>query len=242
MNIFKYLTDIVFPPRCLFCGEYMPAGVRPLVCEKCHKKADAFKGNCCRCHTDFVYLDGLPCCNTCKSARHPFDGVVSAYFYSGGVRRAVVEHKFNFNFNNSKTLSVHLSEVLLTLFSKNTPDFIIPVPTSRERLWERGYDPLLEIAEEISDVTTIPLLENVLIKHKNVPQQSMVSSVRQRLRNVRGCFSLKDKTALKGKTVVLLDDVYTTGATSRECAKVLKRNGCKYVFIATVAISESFRR
>lgn len=201
----------------------------------------AYNGKCCRCGSEFVYRYGLPHCNTCKSARHPFDGVVSAYFYLGGVRRSIVEHKFNFNYNNAKTLSSDISELLQSLFGEAQPDFIIPVPAHPKRTWERGYDPLLEIAEEISNNVNIPLLCNILVKHKHIPQQSTLSG-RERLRNVRGCFSVVSKECLKDKSVVLLDDVYTTGATSRECAKVLRRSGCKYILIATIAISETFRR
>lgn len=214
-----------------------------LVCEKCRNTVYAFTGKCLRCNSDFEYREGLPYCNTCKSARHPFDGVVSSYFYSHGVNRAIIEHKFNFNFNNSKTLAIELSRLLQNVLKDNMlPIHIVPIPSDRKRIWARGYDPLLEIAEEISATSGFPLLTDVLVKHKNIPQQSTISSVRQRMRNVRGCFSVKNKEHLKDKAVVLLDDVYTTGATTRECAKILRRNGCKYILIATVAISETFRR
>ena len=166
MNIINFISDIFFPPQCLFCKKYMPAGIRPIICENCQKQFDAFTGKCSRCHTSFVYKEGRPHCNTCKSARHPFDGVVSAYFYSGGVRRSIIEHKFNFSYNNSKALAFYISKALCTLFTENLPDAIIPVPSCKERLWERGYDPLLEISEEVSQNTGIPILENVLIKHK----------------------------------------------------------------------------
>ena len=62
------------------------------------------------------------------------------------------------------------------------------------------------------------------------------------MRNIRGCFRVTDKTKIKGKSFILIDDVYTTGATTRECAKVLKRSDAAYIFIATIAISETFKR
>ena len=67
-------------------------------------------------------------------------------------------------------------------------------------------------------------------------------SLSARMRNVRGSFKVTDKSLVKGKSIILFDDVYTSGATTRECAKVLKRAGAKYILIATVAISSRFMR
>jgi len=242
MSLFKIIADFIIPPKCLFCGAALSNGTRPLICEKCKTSHGTSNTLCCRCGSEFEYRNGLPYCNTCRSCRHPFDGVVSCFFYSDGVRRAVVEHKFNFEYNNSSTFSRVVSDKIKNVFIDKLPDIIIPVPSSRKRTFQRGYDPLVEIAEEISLLTDIPLITKAVIKHKDIPQQSTLSSFRQRLRNVRGCFRVENKNLIKGKTVLLFDDVYTTGATTRECAKVLKRGGAAYIIIVTLAISENFRR
>lgn len=241
MNLPDILTDFIFPPVCLFCGKLLSLGTRPLFCESCNKRFNAFEGVCCRCGSSFVMKNGLPHCNTCRSARHPFDGVISSFFYSGGVRRAIIEHKFDMNYNNAPTLSEKLSEIIEDLFPNMEQCLLIPVPSSRRRLHERGYDAVWEIAQEISDNTDIPISTKLLKKRKDTPQQSTLT-LRHRLRNIHGSFAVSDKMSVKDKNIILIDDVYTTGATTRECAKVLKRNGAAYVMIATVAISENFRR
>ena len=242
MKLLTLLSDFILPPKCLFCGSSLEAGTRPLICKTCFSKHGVNHSKCCRCGSDFEYRNGLPYCNTCRSCRHPFDGVVSCFYYSEGVRRSIVEHKFNFEYNNAQTLSTVLANKVKSVFSEDMPDFVIPVPNSKKRLFQRGFDPLLEIAEEFSIETGVPLVSGTIIKHKHIPQQSTLLTFRQRLKNVRGCFKLLDKTKVNNAKILLIDDVYTTGATTRECAKILKRGGASYIMIATVAISENFRR
>ena len=120
-------------------------------------------------------------------------------------------------------------------------DYIIYVPSSKARLRERGYDSLYEIAVMVSEKCDIPLLDKTLVKTKDTPQQS-TKTYRGRLRNVRGSFGVYDKDKIKNRKFILFDDVYTSGATTRECSKVLKRAGAEYIMIATVSISTRFKR
>ncbi len=241
MKLLDLITDIMFPPICLFCGKPLKFGFRPLICDLCSHKESAFEGKCSRCGSEFENRGRLLWCNTCRSACHPFDGVVSAYFYSENVKTAIVQHKFNFNHNYDRILAYRISEIINELYPENKPDFLTFVPSSKMRLRERGYDSLKEIADYVSRYTGIELCDNCIVKHKHIPQQSRLSPM-ARMRNVRGCFKANKEFPAKGKSFILLDDVYTTGATTRECAKVLKRAGAKYVLIASVAISERFKK
>ena len=241
MKLLDILEDIIFPPACLYCGKFLGSGTRPLICRECETKYGTPTGKCIRCNSDLEITENEFHCNTCRSARHPFDGVISAYFYEEKVRQAIVAHKFNFMYNHAKHLAVSISNIILKLFL-TAPDYIVPVPTSKKRLYSRGYDPLLEIAECVSKNTGIPLNSKNLIKTKDTPHQSSTTSRLQRFRNVRGAFSVKDKEFFNNKNIILFDDVYTTGASTYECAKILKRAGAKHIIIATVAISDHFRR
>ena len=241
MKLSDFLQDIVFTPKCLFCDKYLGIGTRPLICASCETKYSAFYGVCSRCGGDFDFSGGMPLCHTCRSARHPFDGVVSAYYYKSGVRRSVIEHKFDFYRNNSVIFAGSLFSAISKLFANTKPDFIISVPPDKKRIKSRGYDPVFEIASELSKISGIPFRYDILVKTKSTPNQSLLS-YRARLRNVRGCFSVADKAAVKGKNIILVDDVFTTGATCRECSKVLKKAGAAYVLAATVSISERFKK
>lgn len=241
MKLTDVLQDLLFTPDCLFCRKYLGYGTRPLICHGCAEKYSAFKGRCSRCGSELAYENGLPVCHTCKTARYSFDGVVSAYYYKEGVRQAIIEHKFDFYHNNAKTLSYRIADIIGGLFKEKRADYIIPVPPDKKRLNSRGYDPTWEICEIIGKSVDLPLLTDVLLKTKSTPNQSLMS-YNARLKNIKGCFEVSDKTAIKGKNIILFDDVFTTGSTCQECSKILKKSGAAYVFAATVSISDIFRK
>ena len=241
MKLSDILQDIIFPPNCIICGKYLGLGTRPLICSSCEEQYSAFNGNCSRCGSTFDFSGAMPLCHTCRSARHPFDGVISAYFYKDGVRRTIIEHKFSFYRNHSIIFAGSLNSALEKLFGEEKPDFIVSVPPDKKRLNTRGYDPVFEIASALSKLSDIPFRYDILEKIKSTPNQSLLA-YRARLKNVRGCFKVTDKDAVKGKNILLIDDVFTTGATCGECAKMLKKAGAAYVLAVTVSISERFKK
>ena len=217
MKLSDILQDIIFPPNCIICGKYLGLGTRPLICSSCEEQYSAFNGNCSRCGSTFDFSGAMPLCHTCRSARHPFDGVISAYFYKDGVRRTIIEHKFSFYRNHSIIFAGSLNSALEKLFGEEKPDFIVSVPPDKKRLNARGYDPVFEIASALSKLSDIPFRYDILEKIKSTPNH-------------------------KGKNILLIDDVFTTGATCRECSKILKKAGAAYVLAVTVSISERFKK
>lgn len=241
-NIFKdsgkIISDLFYPPRCIFCQTPLPFKTRPLLCAQCLQSLLFSGDTCSRCGGDFsLNKDGLPVCPTCKSARYPFEGVLSSYRYQGAVRNALISFKFSFYHNISPALAHGISNLIRQKFNPNAIDCLLFVPSSRKRIRERGFDAMYEIAKETSLATNIPFQENVLIRSKHVVQQSLLSRS-ERLRNAHGTFQVTDSSLVRERNILLLDDIYTTGATTRECAKVLKRAGASYVFVVTVAISQ----
>ena len=119
-------------------------------------------------------------------------------------------------------------------FSKDY-DYLMPVPLHNVRERERGYNQSKILAEEISELTFLPLLDKVLIRKKNTRDQTNLNA-EERERNVRGAFVVRDNIELKGKKVILVDDVMTTGATLKECSRVLKEAGVREVAGVTVVV------
>ena len=115
-------------------------------------------------------------------------------------------------------------------------DYIVYPPVSRATFYKRGYNQAELMARELSKRTGIPVLCNALCKEKKNEVQSRVSG-KQRFQNVSGVFSVSRKVAEKlcGKRILLIDDVFTTGATASECAKMLKKQKAAFVFVATLA-------
>lgn len=101
-------------------------------------------------------------------------------------------------------------------------DTIIPVPISKKRLRERGYNQSLLIAREIAKRTNLKLLNNCLIKTKNIIEQSKLNK-EERIENIKNAYEIKNKQLLENKKILLIDDIYTTGSTVNECSKIIRQ-------------------
>jgi ComF family protein len=114
------------------------------------------------------------------------------------------------------------------------PDALVPVPLHRSRLRQREFDQACALARCLSQNTGIPLWADVLVRHRRTASQVGLDAA-QRRRNVRGAFTVRDSLRCQGKTLLLIDDVYTTGATARECAHLLRQAGAVRIGIYALA-------
>jgi ComF family protein len=127
-----------------------------------------------------------------------------------------------------------LQSTLHTLSQDYPVDVMIPVPLHIRRLRERGFNQALLLVRELSKRTGIPYEGRALKKIKDTPVQIALKK-RERKKNLTGAFQVKNQEAIQGKAVVLVDDVYTTGATVNECSRTLLRAGAERVAVLTVA-------
>ena len=113
-------------------------------------------------------------------------------------------------------------------------DVLVPIPLARKKLKNRGYNQAEEIAKKLGKELKIPVIIDCLIKiRENLPQMELSKEERQE--NIKGVFEIKNKEKIQGKKILLVDDVYTTGATMEECAKVLKQAGAREIWGVVVA-------
>lgn len=210
--MFEKLFNLIFPNVCGFCGKI---------------NADYA---CKMCRENLKYICGgnllLP-----YVGKH-FDGLIFAYRYEGIVKKRILEFKFF----NKKFLYRALS---IELFLKLKPykdffDVIIPVPIHWKKFLNRGYNQSYLIAKFLSLGLNISVKRNVLRKIFNNKSQTSFSES-DRFLNVRGVYSVSNAVDIKDRCVLLVDDVFTTGATVDECSRVLKVAGAKKVFVATIA-------
>jgi len=147
----------------------------------------------------------------------------------------------DFKFRSASILTETLGEMLLKniknelLMSNNQMSVIIPVPLHKKRMRERGFNQSALLAKYIADKTSVPLDCDTLVKIKNTSSQVSAFSRNDRLQNLYESFLIKNPENIKNKTVILVDDVITTGATIIECARTLKRAGCKNIIALVVA-------
>ena len=163
-----------------------------------------------------------------------FENHFYIFNYSGIMRNLLLNYKFN--------EKPYLYEGLINFFNKYQKnylqfdfyDIIMPVPISRKRLKSRGYNQSLLFAKGIAKILNINLRKDILIKQTNNKMQSTLNKL-QREENVKDVYKLKNNKDIINKRILLVDDIFTTGATANECSKVLKLAGTQKIDVLTIA-------
>lgn len=170
-------------------------------------------------------------CLRCQHASSQMDGIRSVAFFEGPIREAIHRLKYS----NSQALAAPLGEMMVSYWQDvHLPaDVIVPVPLHARRLRERGYNQAALLARELGKGVGLPVLENALIRVRDTAPQVDLNA-EERKENVHGAFHCLDDR-LAGKRVLLVDDVYTTGATLEACSLALKQRGVRTVWALTLA-------
>ena len=140
--------------------------------------------------------------------------------YEGLIRKIILDYKFNDKPYINKTFVNFMLKNKKMFENIQKYDTIIPVPISKKRQKERGYNQSLLIAKEIANQTKLELENNCLLKTKNIIEQSKLNK-EDREKNIQGVYELKDRQLIENKKILLIDDIYTTGSTVNECSKIL---------------------
>ena len=202
--------------------------VYPNVCGICGKRIFSSSYTCTNC------LSILKCYKEriIFNSNYPYDYMLNMYEYNGIVKSKICKFKFNDQKYIAKTFASLMMERIKKL--NLAFDVIIPVPISINRYMERGYNQSYEIAKILGKILRKAVYKDILIKIKNNQRQSMLN-INERKKNVLGVYKTLKTDKIKGKVVLLVDDIYTTGATVNECARVLKESGAKKVLVITIA-------
>jgi ComF family protein len=169
-------------------------------------------------------------CGKCLFEKNVFEEGLYGFYYENRLRDAIHSFKFSGRKDVGKLL-VSLIEERIVAFSAKF-DCIIPLPVTEKRLRERGFNQSFIIAEEISRISSKPIYHSILHKVKETRDQYALSRD-ERKKNIRGAFSLTNEATVRGKSALLVDDLYTTGQTAREAARVLLNGKAKsMVFFA----------
>ncbi len=171
-------------------------------------------------------------CPECRSAPPPWDELYFHGPYAGALRQLILGYKFNNRFERNRLLRM-LGVAAFEARRGRLPDAVVPVPLHDRRLAWRGFNQSLEIARGLARHVNRPLLTHGLRRTRNTPPQSRFG-LRERQANIKGAFAA-DPDLIRGRRLLLVDDVYTTGATLRECAGTLKRAGCEGVDVLVLA-------
>ncbi len=221
------LLSLLFPPRCEVCGT-LQEGV---ICASCAADFVPVTAPFCRqCGLPFDPLaQMLPECAACRTEPPVYDAARAAGVYGGKLRRAIHLLKYD----GVRALAAPLGEFIARQVESPFPvDILCPVPLHPSRLALRGFNQSLLLAEVIGNRWDMAVQAEQLQRTQNTtPQMELPAAERER--NVRGAFAVDGD--VRGRSIALVDDVYTTGCTLRECARVLKRAGAARVLALTVA-------
>jgi len=214
MKIIDNILELLYPTKCMFCHKITgSSNIR--ICDSCLKSIE---------YTGKDNEQKFPELDWCRSP----------LYYSGLSRESLRRYKFGGNkFYGPEYAKIILKNIDL---NQNSCDIISWVPISRKRLRQRRFDQSQIIALALADVLMSDCRQ-VLIKNKNNKAQSSIGGRSNRRLNVMGVYSCTDPQIIQGKTILLVDDIVTTGATLSECAATLKSAGAKAVCAVTVARS-----
>lgn len=231
------MLNLFFPPRCAFCGRILKINTGFNVCGDCIKTLPYAEGKLCEkcgCAIDAVYGDNI--CYNCRHTKRYFDKCVAPFFYKDNARRAVLDFKFH---NRTANVLVYAKYMAAYLGFFDKIDYITFVPMTAKRERKRGYNQARLLAEEIGkreNISVLPMLKKI----KETGRQSRLKR-EERINNIKGSFVSLNLSSVKNASILLIDDVLTTGATANECAKMLKKAGAERVFVLTLATS-NFKR
>lgn len=229
------LLDFVFPPHCHVCRSFIPRSGRLNICSSCLENLQPLESPLCTiCSMPFHGKSDDHPCGSCIKNPPAFDAARAAYIYEGAVRELVHRFKYDYRTHLRRPLAIMTAEALSGFIRENRPDLIVPVPLHVRRLRSRGFNQAVLLGELLSKEWGIPMDRRTMSRIRWTEPQ-ITLDVDQRKENVKGAFSVSDPAVVRGRSVLLLDDVYTTGSTAGECARVLKRNGAERVLVATVA-------
>ena len=236
------LLNIVFPPRCAVCSDYIAIGRKPFniswLCDKCIEDVNFISSPLCSiCGIPFPkggIEEDHPCGN-CIITPPAFERAMAVFVYDGSIIKAI----HDFKYGNKSYLSRSFGELLAEKVKKHIHYndhtlLVVPVPLSNKRLRLRGYNQSALLAGYIAKKLNLVIDYDSLIRIRDTVPQTELKK-KERMKNLINAFTVSNSNKIKDHKIILVDDVYTTGSTLEECSKTLKKAGARKVSCLSIA-------
>lgn len=230
------LREVLFLPNgvCPVCGKVL-FRTESYLCERCEHALPRVTMPTCRYCGKPLHEKGLDFCGDCGPLEDPvLDGGVVWLYYNDSGQTLVHSLKFGHLPQLGNWIGRQMAGAVKEKEWSEALELVVAVPLHEKRLEERGYNQSDYLAEGLAETLKLPFKRNVLKRLYDTPHQIGLSR-EERLVNLTGAFGVLEKAQVLGKTLLLVDDVNTTGATLRECAEMLKQAGAKAVYAAACA-------
>lgn len=235
-RLLNIALDIIYPPKCMACSKIIGKDAAYGLCDDCRNGLHFLAGETCVVCGRQGFLSGGKCFS-CMEHEYAFIRNFAAISY-GGVSRQIL---LRFKYNNNQQFAARLAGLVF----ENTPalldimpevDLFAPVPLHKKRMRERGFNQAELLAKELAKLYEKPYHPRMLSRTRATEKQSLLTASERRA-NISGAFAVAEPKSCKGKTILLVDDIFTSGATLDGCAKALLEAGCGRVFCVTVAVA-----
>ena len=229
-RLFNMFLDELYADKfvCLCCKDERLYDTHGYLCDKCFENLHFIEYACGKCGDEVGPFDKY--CETCKSKdyTHTFDRAYCVAKYTGTAKNLVFSLKYGLDKAIAKVISNYLVEKVKSL--DIAVDMVIPVPLGPKRFRNRGFNQTELLASDVASVLNLPLETKLVLRTTETQTQTSMTRL-QRLENVKGAFSVVDKDVVKGKNILLVDDIVTTGSTADEISRMLKKKGANKVYI-----------
>jgi ComF family protein len=233
----KAFFDLLFPRRCPVCADIVqPRGA--LICPDCIKKLDPVREPVCRKCGKQLISDRAEYCYDCSRRARSYEAGRAVFKYNQAAKKSLTAIKYK---NRREYLDFYTQAMAYRYqhtIQRWQPEVLVPIPVHPSRMRTRGFNQAEELSRRLSDLWGIPTQAHLLIRvKKTLPQKKLTPE--ERLKNLQQAFAVRPPMG-RGEaipeTVVLVDDIYTTGSTMEACTRVLKAAGVKKVYFLTICI------
>lgn len=221
MKVTETLLRLVFPPKCIFCKKILHIGRELEICTNCFEKINFIKKP--------LFID-----NNLQIQDPTRYSIACVCEYSSIIKDVIVKYKFLDKPSFCRAFGLLLAQRVLETYSDIKFDMLVSVPLHKKREKERGYNQANLIAQQVSSITGIKNNSKVIKRVINTKPQSLLGK-EERQGNLDNAFTIVKPEVIKEKTILLIDDVLTTGATLEHCIKSLKHAGAKNIYGAVIA-------
>ena len=228
------VLDILYPRRCPVCGDIVkPAG--SLICPSCFPKLSLVMSPTCRKCGKELADETIEYCADCQRHHRTFEQGIALFNYNDAVKHSMAQVKYSHKREYLDFYGEAMAARFGTVIRNMQVDAMVPVPIHRSRMRVRGFNQAEVLADILGERLGIAVEPDVLLRNrKTLPQKELSPS--ERLKNLAGAFRIG--AIPKGvRSVLLVDDIYTTGSTVEACARVLRAGGIQRVYVAVICMA-----